>query len=263
MAIISIKTLSVSLGREVTFNVIYPSYHLKNMIRKEEPDFEPKAYPMLIALNALTGDANDFLHYSSLARYAMDKDVVIVMPSGENSGYSNHETGAKYFTYVTEELPKLAARMLHVSIDPKNINLLGTSMGAWGVMKMACAFPEKYGHVFMLSAAAPVLEESNSTIAPGFNLGDSAYGGYLYGLEKHLIGTVEDAYYMMKVNEGKVFPEFHLYVGSQDYLLKSCRLARDAFEAHNIPCDYREIPGYGHVWEFWDLMIKDIIETWY
>ena len=64
---------------------------------------------VLYLLHGLSEDASAWQRYSSIEALAEGYGLVVVMPSAGRSFYIDQPNGQKYFTYLTEELPRYLA----------------------------------------------------------------------------------------------------------------------------------------------------------
>src|SRR5215216_4128335 len=87
---------SAALGREMKYRVLLPSGY----------DMSPKRYPVLYLLHGLGGNYTDWTMRTNLAEYSRSFALIIVMPDGENSWYTNTLDGvSKFEDYITTDLP--------------------------------------------------------------------------------------------------------------------------------------------------------------
>lgn len=261
MAVMHINFLSKALGRQVNFTAVVPSIDFNHM--DMDVVYGKKKLKVLWLLHGFSGDENDYLTFTNAARYAQDHQLVLIMPPSENGGYTNIRNGAKYFTFIGEELVKFCRYLLPISNQREDNFIGGLSMGAMGAMKLALAYPENYSKVLLMSGCAFDLNDGGIGHVDWFGSGEDVFGGFIPG-GKELIGTKEDAYWQMKKNveEQKPKPEFYLRVGSKDFLLEKCRYAKEQLESSGYPLHYAEVEGYGHEWDFWDLTLRGAIENW-
>lgn len=262
MAVMHINFLSKALGRQVNFTAVVPSVDFNHMDMEEVYDRQKKM-KVLWLLHGFSGDENDYLTFTNAARYAQDHQLVLIMPPSENGGYTDITHGAKYFSFIGEELRAFCRFLLPISDQREDNFIGGLSMGAMGAMKLALAYPENYSKVLLMSGCAFDLHEGGIGHVDWFGSGEEVFGGFIPG-GKELIGTKEDAYWQMEQNikEQKPKPEFYLSVGSNDFLLEKCRYAKAKLESYGYPLDYTEVEGYGHEWDFWDLTLRATIEKW-
>lgn len=59
------------------------------------------------------------------------------MPEVQRGFYTDMVYGPAYFTYITEELPRLCASLFRVTEDPARTYIAGLSMGGYGALKAA------------------------------------------------------------------------------------------------------------------------------
>ena len=69
-------------------------------------DRSPARYPVLYLLHGITGSHEDWTHKTNLTAYAAPLPLIIVMPDGENSWYSNSATRPdyRYEDFIVKEL---------------------------------------------------------------------------------------------------------------------------------------------------------------
>lgn len=140
MAIISLNFLSKELKMNTLVNMIVPDSERIG----DKPLSERK---VLWLLHGLSDNATAWLRLSNVERYAWEKDLVVVMPSGDRSMYCDNVHGQNYFTYITKELPEYMHLMFNLSEKKEDNFIAGLSMGGMGAMKAALTYPEKYAAV--------------------------------------------------------------------------------------------------------------------
>ncbi len=112
MASIRLKLYSASLKTRTNVNVLLPTLLPdQNGATTRGQEFTEfynthGNYPVLYLLHGTFGDEGDWQRYSRIEDYARTRNVVVVMPYGENSCYRDTKSGKNYETYITQELPK-------------------------------------------------------------------------------------------------------------------------------------------------------------
>ncbi|MCM2535313.1 hypothetical protein NDK43_26925 [Neobacillus pocheonensis] len=76
--------MSKTLARTVPMNVIIP---VDKMTFSGMPVREDKPYKTLYLLHGVLGNYTDWVSGTNIVRWAMERDLVIVMPSGDNTFY--------------------------------------------------------------------------------------------------------------------------------------------------------------------------------
>lgn len=107
----------------------------------------PEDRPMRVAylLHGLFGSHGDWTDFTLLPRYALDRDIVFVMPEAGRSFYADMTYGQRFYTYVADELPELCLKTFNISSAREDTAVLGGSMGGYGALKCALGRPERFG----------------------------------------------------------------------------------------------------------------------
>lgn len=245
MAFAKTRMFSEVLGLCVTCDVILP----------QRTDMEPdKKLPVLWLLHGAHGNYADWTRLTSIERYVRPYGLAVVMPSAQNSCYTDMAHGRKYYTYISEELPKLMRQFYNFSDKREDNFIAGLSMGGMGSLMLGLANPEKYAVIGCLSAGL-VNEEGSFGHGQRFEMtfGD----GYTPGTYKDPYGNARKI-----IEQGLPCPRVFHACGADDFLLASAHKTRDFFRSFpNDPFEYRyaESPG-AHTWDFWDDHIRQFIE---
>lgn len=74
--------------------------------------------PVLYLLHGLGDNHSTWVRRTNIDRYANQEGIAVVMPEVQRGFYTDMAYGPAYFTYITEELPRLAASLFRVTDDP-------------------------------------------------------------------------------------------------------------------------------------------------
>ena len=88
MALIGLNYLSKTLGMHQSLNVILPED--ASFFKKDQ---EAKPLKSMLVLHGLSSDANSYLRYTSIERYANDHKLAIILPNADHSFYTNMAYG--------------------------------------------------------------------------------------------------------------------------------------------------------------------------
>ena len=142
---------SAVLRRNTAITVILPTPEQEN---------EPIAKDMkvLYLLHGMYGDESSWIRYSNVERYAKDLggNMAIVMPGVGNSFYQDMVHGERFYTYMTEELPKFIQGLFPVSKKREDTYIAGLSMGGYGAFFLALSRPDLYSAAASFSGAVDI-----------------------------------------------------------------------------------------------------------
>ncbi len=246
MAIIELKYSSEAVGMMADVNVILPD----NVA-------EGETYKTLYLLHGLKGDHSSWLRLSCIERYATQWGIAVVMPAVGRSWYTDTAYGARYFTFVTEELPRVCRKFFRGMTDRREDNYVaGLSMGGYGAMKVALTYPQRYAGCASLSGALditrqdfPIPEAFLRELQAIFGMTPDQMPG-----SKHDLFALADK---IKAS-GEAFPEMYLWCGTEDFLLGMNRRFNAHLEQLDVKYSYNESEG-NHTWPWWDLHIQDAL----
>ncbi len=228
MSFLAYQFISETLEIAVTVNVILPNGYKVGDGTKT-----------LYLLHGLSDDHSCWCRYTSIERYAREKNIAVVMPAVNRSFYLNCELG-NYWTYVSEELPRVIRDTFGLSDKREDNFVAGLSMGGYGAMRHALLLPERYFAAGSFSGAFNVEEF----------MGDSS-----------LVNTENDVKYMLKkrFNERAELPRLYQHIGRNDSLYDVNQRFRDLLKDLRIPVKYVEDNG-DHSWKYWDEQVKCFID---
>lgn len=247
MALAELKFYSQSLGMQTEVYVVIPQKFTAGEIgidgKKEENE-----YKCLYLLHGLSDDHSIWLRRTSVERYAAEYGVCVVMPCGARSFYTDMKYGMKYFTYITEELPKVIGEFLRVSTKREDTYIAGLSMGGYGALKAALRRPDVYCAAAGVSSVADIkMKDFSEVLTPVFG-------------EEMNISDEEDLFCLAeKTNENPHKPRIYMGVGTSDFMYEDNVRLKEKFESLDYDFTYRESEG-SHNWAFWDEYIQYVLK---
>ena len=207
--------------------------------------------PVLYLLHGLSDDATAWTRYTSIERYALARDLCVVMPNGGRSFYVDMAQGARYYTYLSRELPLVVERAFGMSRE-RNL-IAGLSMGGYGAFRHALGRPEQFVAAGSFSGALNVRARVGHAIQEGLQI---------YGTEMaQVFGTGEenDVFRLLQQADPASLPPLYQSCGLQDGLLEENRTFCALAQQHGVNLTYREAPG-SHEWAFWDSQIVQFLD---
>lgn len=207
---------------------------------------------VLYLLHGLGDDGSAWHRYTAIEHIANQYGLVVVMPSAGRSYYADQPNGQRYFTYITEELPRYIKDVFGLAPSREDTLIAGNSMGGYGAFKAAFLHPELY------SIAASFSGAFLTSFAFAFpNDPRILEFKYIFGDLDKIVGSEHDPAVWIKgaaKNPG-ILPRLFMAVGRQEDVYPLNTQFYAACQAHGIPVDYHEEDGF-HDWFFWNMQIQ-------
>ena len=239
------------LKRTVSFRIVLPNENLKN----------EEKLNVLYLLHGYNGISSDWMLNSSILEIASQKQICIVLPTGENSFYLNQAaTGREYASFVGKELPDYICQTFPVTASREGTFIGGFSMGGFGALHTALAFPERFGKTFALSSALIVNEVKQMKPGYGNEIANYEYYKMTFGEPTMLDNSVNNPEYLVKelINSKQTIPDIYMACGTEDFLLQPNREFADFLKRNEVRFTYKEGPG-NHNFDFWSNYLIDAV----
>lgn len=252
MALMHVKYQSEALyGLHISVDVLLP-----------QGEVPPRGHRTVWLLHGMSDNETMWQRRTSIERYADAHGVAVVMPAVQLSCYSDMAHGYPFYTFITDELPRVMRDLFPLSSAREDNYVVGLSMGGEGACKIGLSKPENYAAIGCLSAGAynhePIpsdrLDLGNPYLFWEFNRFD---GIPVEGTPRDCFGNAKKI-----IEEGKPIPRIYHAIGSSDFLLEAAHKTCDFFRSFDgNPFDYfyEEHPG-AHTWDFWDLHIQRFLD---
>lgn len=257
MAIIKFNYLSKSLLRTVDVNVVLPidQLDMNTMVYNQKDK-----YPTLYLLHGIFGDQNDWLYGTRIQRFASERGICVVMPSGENMFYVNQENNHNlYSDFIGKELVEITRKMFPLSSKREDTFIAGLSMGGYGAIINGLKYHDTFGYIAGLSSAL-MLDDWINCKPPIINgIDPLAYYQSVFGDISLIKGSDKDYYALVDKLAINEIPKMYMAIGSDDFLLEVNREYRDYLIAKGVDLTYEEGPG-NHEWDFWDRYIVRVLD---
>ena len=231
------------------------AFSLSNDVQMEEV-FDRRHYdrePLnLILLHGLTGTDTDWLYGGLSHEMSIQYNLNIFMPTTGNSFYLNKGyRGGNYADYIAIELPEYIQSTFGIDMSRSRTMIGGLSMGGYGSIHTALAYPDRFRACIALSSALHLDEmaegyEDNGLIPP-------AMMQDIFGDPDKLLDSDKNPVYQYGLlkKSGADIPRIYLACGTEDSLISANRRFRDFLEAEKADFIYEEGPGR-HNWRFWN-----------
>ena len=259
MALIQANFMSRSLLRTVPIQVILPA---DKFSFSENLPHEEKPFKTLYLLHGIFGNYTDWTANTRIQRWAEEKNLAVVMPSGDNSFYVDHpQSGSIYGSFIGEELVEITRKMFPLSRKREDTFIGGLSMGGYGAVRNGLKYYNTYSHIITLSGALHILETPDE-LHEGIIPSETFYFGNIREAaksDKNPRILIQQLAHQMQTENSVHFPRIFQACGTEDHLLAVNRTYRSIFLENGIDLTYNEGTG-GHDWDFWDTWIKKALD---
>ena len=262
MAVFQVDFMAETLGRTVPVVVVLPTdkVYFPGMPRREEG----KPYKTLYLLHGMVGDCTDWLYGTRIRRWAEERDLCVVMPSGDNAFYLDQPwAGNLYSEFTGRELVEFTRRTFPLSREREDTYIAGLSMGGYGALYNGLRYHDTFGAIAALSAAL-VVDESMTEQAPEpkFPLEYNEVKRSVFGQDLAAVARSNKNPRVM-VEEllaaGTPLPAIYMACGKDDSLLEVNNRFAAFLEERKVPFTYDVDPG-DHEWDFWDSHIRRVLD---
>lgn len=247
--------ISYVMHRAIDVHVIIPGL---TSTEAEKPGATHKPrwkYPVLYLLHGYWNDCSGWERYTSLERYAEERQIAVVTLSGENNMYMNlQDVKAKspdpllmepdYETLLTKEIPEFVTSMFPISKKPSDTYIAGLSMGGFGALCNGFRYPGKYRAVGAFSPLPSLRREdyrTNDVVAAK-------------------IKKYEPLLLIQKAQKRSEMPALYYSYGEKDFLYDIQEWFREKLDENKVDYTLEVLPEYGHEWAFWDMQLERFLD---
>ncbi len=212
---------------------------------------------VLYLLHGLSDDASAWQRYTAIETLAAAYGLVVVMPSGGRSFYTDQPNGQNYFSYLTGEMPRYLADVFGLTPRREDTFIAGNSMGGYGAFKAALLHPELYTAAASFSGvlSLEILKlDPDDLRRHEFSL--------LFGDLDKLFGSEHDpAVWLQRAAQNpSVLPRLFIAVGRQEDLYPLSGYFHTACRSLGVQSEYHEEDGR-HDWFLWDRQIRQFLAS--
>ena len=254
MALLQVSYLSKALFRTVPLYVILPSDKIDYRTFGYANDRDKK-FKTLYLLHGLLGDCSDWVNGTRIRRWAEEKNLAVVMPSGDNAFYIDYPgTKNNYSDFIGKELVEVTRNMFPLSDKREDTYIAGLSMGGYGALRNGIVYSDTFSHVAGLSSAA--------------HLFDGKEHDAMLMDEKAIFGDMEKAAktdlnptvaFDNLLKENRPVPKFYISCGTEDGLFDANVEFKNYLVGKGADVTWDE-EKRGHDWDFWDSQIKKVLD---
>ena len=235
------------------------------------PDGGAGPYRVVYLLHGLHGNQGTWIDDTMLPYYSREYNAVFVIPEAGRSFYCDQKYGRKYFSFISEELPRISRTIFNISTRWEDTAVMGCSMGGYGALKLALSKPDQFGFCGSIAAACiylqPILdalrEDPDSYRKRGPGEAEILMDLYtIYGDDLEYLPGNDISALVKNFPAGKPMPKIYATCGTEDNLREENLKLKDAMQDTAFDFTYEEWPG-GHDWYFFNDALKKTLEFWY
>jgi enterochelin esterase-like enzyme len=206
----------------------YGSTHIFAILLPLSYDASEARYPVVYLFHGGGQDHTAYMARTAFAPIARAHEFIVVMPAADRSySASRADAQGRYHDFVARELVDYVDSHYRTIPDRERRAIAGLSMGGRIATMTGLSHGNRFGVVGAWSAAF----RSDAETA---------------------------------VQNATPAPFFYVSCGTADSLLPGSREFVGWLKARNVSHDYRETPGLGHEWAFWDEQVRvffDLLES--
>ncbi len=216
------------------FNVTYNSKALgkTSQMIVFKPDNRSR-FPVVYQLHGHSDDYTQWSRFTSIEQYAVNHQIMIVMPDGGRGYYTNAVNGENYEDHILETV-EFIDNTFNTIQDRSCRGIGGLSMGGYGSLKLALKHPDVFSSVAAHS----------SVITPENRQGSDPFWNNIFGNEAR-DATLRK---LALENADKVAIRFDC--GTEDSLFPDNVAFHEFLKENDIKHIFEEFPGT-HNWDYW------------
>ncbi len=256
MALFHVGFISYTLMREVEMNVIIPTCTIPESMAKDkvQPTHQHKApFPVLYLLHGFGNNYSVWGRYTDVELFAEERQIAVVMISGENKSYQNQEGGGnligggdRHFDFLSKEVPEFVKANFPVSDRPEDTYIAGLSMGSMGSLVHSLTNPEQYRAVGSFSGPLMRMDMDRTK-------------SYTPEELKGMISPLAVELAEKGKAEGKKFPDYYISTGKKDGPERAKAFA-EFLKDNGISVTTNFEKDYGHEWRCWNENIEEFLD---
>lgn len=229
MAKIQCNVISYTLKRTVDLTVILPSITIPEALMNEgtiSHNYSSKL-PVLYLLHGYGNNHAQWGGYTNIELYAEERQIAVVMISGENKRYIDYKDDL-FATFIEKELPEFITQTFPISTRKEDTYIAGLSMGGFGALYHGLKNPNKYHAIGAFSAAIK------------------------------MEGNKIDLYEILKNCKDEI--SVYMTCGEDDFIYESNVDFLKVLSQTNLEYSWISEPNYSHEWRFWDLSVERFLD---
>ena len=216
------------------------------------PEGRSGPFPVFYLLHGLSDDYSAWQRRTRIEWYVRNLPLIVVMPDGFRSFYTDAHAGPAYARYMLEDVLGFIEQTFPVIRRRSGRCIGGLSMGGYGSLRLALARPDLFASATSHSGAFHVISRFPPTVIKEEEV-NRIFGSNPAGSAHDLLDWVRK-----HRRSGARLPRLRLDCGTADARLGENRKFHARLSALGVAHEYEEYPG-GHDWDYWDARVQEAL----
>ncbi|MCR4922494.1 MAG: alpha/beta hydrolase fold domain-containing protein [Lachnospiraceae bacterium] len=255
MATGRIRFYSMAQAGQVDITFVIPN-DVSDIMKEGNKNYD-RSMKTLYLLHGFSGNDCDWEYNGIAEDIAFEYNMAVIMITAGNNFYLDRKaTGCQFGTYAGEEAVEYTRKLFGLSDKREDTFIAGLSMGGFGALHTALAYPETFGGVIALSSALIIHKIAKMKEGEYDDIANYEYYKEVFGdLSKveESDANPELLYNKLKAS-GEEIPPIYMAVGTEDFLYDNNQEMKEFLEKNEADFKYEEGPGI-HDWKFWNKYI--------
>lgn len=257
MASFNIELYSNCLRRATSLKMVIPTDKNMGIPNVMDNPYLKRPMKIVFLLHGYTGKGDCWIPDWLADKY----NFAVICPTGENGFWLNGlSTGHAFQSFVGEELVEFVRKTFGLATKREDTYIMGMSMGGFGALHTALAYPDVFSKAAPLSSAFIHHEVANMKPGDSNPVANYDYYRECFGEPGKLLESENNPETLVKkiIKEGKKMPEIFMAVGTEDFLLEPNRAMHKFLEDQKVAHTYLEWGGM-HDMKFWNECVEKFI----
>ncbi len=258
MALLHVEFFSEVLGMCTSMDVLLPQQTQGQIGMESKASSEP--YKTMYLLHGMSDNQTTWQRRTSIERYVSKLGIAVVMPTTHLGFYTDTTYGLRYWTFISEELPRVCREFFpRMSSKREDTLAAGLSMGGYGAWKLGLRAHDTFGAAASMSGALDIVDDflRNEKESPhNVPVFKGIFGSVeqLKGSDDELLALAE------KLTDPTDRPRLYAWCGTEDFLYEGNLRAWDCMKklGYDLVCEQSK---GDHQWKYWDENLRWWLKT--
>ena len=260
MATGRMRFYSVTQMGQTNISYVLPN-DVPDFMKTGNPHYE-RPMKTIYLLHGVSGNDADWEYNGIAEDLSFNYNLAVFMITAGNNFYLDRRaTGCQFGAFAGQEVVEYTRKTFGLSDRREDTLIGGLSMGGFGAIHTALAYPGTFGGVVALSSALIIYDIQGMQPGTQNPIANYEYYHEVFGD----LDTVEksdanpEILYRKCLASGMQIPPVYMAVGTEDFLYENNQKFRRFLEEQHAVFMYEEGPGT-HDWKFWNHYVVNGVE---